>query len=1313
MSQSYLTRRTVFGLPGALVILLIFFFLLPSAFRGARLAIAGKKNDIKDWLPSDFRETVELDWFAKYFMGESFVVATWDGCTTDDQRLALFSAKLKHESAQRVLPNTEAHQRARKLAEELRLFIEPSEMTNWGGLNEKWFSSPDGKSYYITPDGRFYRWEEGANAVGGLMRAIKRSTGNFQLKGQFLMAFGEPPERGQVNPFYNDPTLLAASLFQTVETGADLVSKLAVEGGPLWPIDLTDADQRANVARTRAIERLTGTLFAPAVPPNFTWTAEAIAAHVSEQTREKLPEDFEARVSVIMGQILERFGGSVEGLQHATLDEQGAAWDELFRGLGMDPPPRQTSVIVTLTKLGKDHLARAVGRGVVGAPRGRLLILADQAGLGAAPPPSMAPPPFDMDERELAAASGRTILRLGGPPIDNVSIDEEGTVTLIRLVGYSGVIGLVLSFICFRSFNLTLMIFICGLSAAILGLAIVYWTGGHVDAILMSMPSLVYVLGLSGAIHIVNYYRDEVRNHGAEGAAGRAIKHAWIPCTLASITTSLGLISLCTSNIVPIYNFGLYAALAVVATLLILFTYLPSALETFTPAFALRQSELDRADGANDPSEVDAIHATSHLIAEAWAAVGRFVTAHYGIVTVACLSVFAIGLMGIPKIRTSVQLLKLFDPDSRIIDDYAYLEENFGKLVPMELVIRVPEEMQSRPAGADVVASDDYPLSLLERAEAVARFDTAVRRTLGESGTGVVGRTMSATTFLPPLPEPSTSYSPTRQRFESRLSASVESLPDTDYFRVEDKGPFAGSELWRISLRVGALSDVDYGQFVGDLRKTVTPVLDAYRARSMILAAADSPPKGGDNGDGSESGKDSESAAPTDDISPTTKRQPPRILLIGSSEPKRMEVEDFLAIDDGADRDTAIEAAVKLGRQSDLIRQDRLFLSTLGELLSGERIKRPLWVDFDSGQSKIKPGTPQWDKLIEAMDVVVLVDEQESVDTEQLIAKAKRFVDVRLGTLPVAEAALVDSIPSETNAAPLQAIYTGIVPVVYKAQRTLLTSLIESIFLAFFLIAFVMIALLIPGRLPGALLRPKLLGCGVMAGLIAMVPNLFPVVVIFGMMGHGNVLVDIGTMMTASVAMGVAVDDTIHFLTFFRDYINRGMTRVEAVIETYRRVGPAMTQTTIVGGLGLFVFALSTFTPTQRFGTLMLVLLAAALVGDLILLPALLAGPLGRWFRPRPPVAGAQPDIGPPQFGAGGSNESSTVDSAKMDAVSGELKSSQVEPSKVSAKNRVVEVDSDTASKGPPTSVRVEAGSTGTPEPMGNRKREKRISTER
>ena len=129
-----------------------------------------------------------------------------------------------------------------------------------------------------------------------------------------------------------------------------------------------------------------------------------------------------------------------------------------------------------------------------------------------------------------------------------------------------------------------------------------------------------------------------------------------------------------------------------------------------------------------------------------------------------------------------------------------------------------------------------------------------------------------------------------------------------------------------------------------------------------------------------------------------------------------------------------------------------------------------------------------------------------------------------------------------------------------------------------------------------------------------MIPNVFPVILVFGAMGHLKVKIDIGTMMCASVAMGIAVDDTIHFLTWFRIGLRDGMTRNQALLEAYRRVGTAMTQTTLIGGLGLAVFALSTFTPTQRFGVMMVTLLVAALAGDLILLPALLAGPLGRFF---------------------------------------------------------------------------------------------------
>jgi predicted RND superfamily exporter protein len=254
--------------------------------------------------------------------------------------------------------------------------------------------------------------------------------------------------------------------------------------------------------------------------------------------------------------------------------------------------------------------------------------------------------------------------------------------------------------------------------------------------------------------------------------------------------------------------------------------------------------------------------------------------------------------------------------------------------------------------------------------------------------------------------------------------------------------------------------------------------------------------------------------------------------------------------------------------------------------------------------------------LLAAFDAVIWIGGDE-LNPEQMTA-AKRLIDAReIFSKSVRPTLVEGQFPDVEGSGALQVVYTGVIPVVYKAQRTLLHSLANSIGLAFVLIAAVMVVLLNPGTSVFDRLRPANVGNGLAAGIVSMIPNLFPVLLVFGVMCHRGVRIDIGTMMTASVAMGVAVDDTIHFLSWFRANLDRGMSRVDAVIETYRRVGPAMTQTTIVGGLGLFVFALSTFTPTQRFGMLMLVMLAAALVGDLILLPALLAGPAGRWFKPR------------------------------------------------------------------------------------------------
>jgi predicted RND superfamily exporter protein len=174
-------------------------------------------------------------------------------------------------------------------------------------------------------------------------------------------------------------------------------------------------------------------------------------------------------------------------------------------------------------------------------------------------------------------------------------------------------------------------------------------------------------------------------------------------------------------------------------------------------------------------------------------------------------------------------------------------------------------------------------------------------------------------------------------------------------------------------------------------------------------------------------------------------------------------------------------------------------------------------------------------------------------------------------------------------------LVTGTIPLFLRTQQAVLESLIKSFGLAFAVIAVVMMILL---RSPTA-------------GLITMLPNLMPIGVVFGLISWMKMPVDIGTMITASVALGIAVDGTLHLLTWFKIGIEEGKTKSEAVAAAMGHCGPAMWQTSAAVGISLAMLYPAELLLVSRFGILMSALIAAALLADIIFLPALLAGPLG------------------------------------------------------------------------------------------------------
>jgi len=123
---------------------------------------------------------------------------------------------------------------------------------------------------------------------------------------------------------------------------------------------------------------------------------------------------------------------------------------------------------------------------------------------------------------------------------------------------------------------------------------------------------------------------------------------------------------------------------------------------------------------------------------------------------------------------------------------------------------------------------------------------------------------------------------------------------------------------------------------------------------------------------------------------------------------------------------------------------------------------------------------------------------------------------------------------------------------------------------------------------------------------IFILPNIAPIVMVAGVMGYLNINIDIGVVISASVILGIAVDDTIHFFSKYFQ-ARKSMEFEESIDYVVQHSGNAMILTTSILSLTFLVFAVSSFIPNNHFSFVTVIALNLALLFDLILLPALLS----------------------------------------------------------------------------------------------------------
>ncbi|MCP4150064.1 MAG: MMPL family transporter, partial [bacterium] len=127
-------------------------------------------------------------------------------------------------------------------------------------------------------------------------------------------------------------------------------------------------------------------------------------------------------------------------------------------------------------------------------------------------------------------------------------------------------------------------------------------------------------------------------------------------------------------------------------------------------------------------------------------------------------------------------------------------------------------------------------------------------------------------------------------------------------------------------------------------------------------------------------------------------------------------------------------------------------------------------------------------------------------------------------------------------------------------------------------------------------------------GLLAMIPNVVPLFIGAALMTILQKPLDIGTVLVTSICLGIAVDDSIHFLTNFNKWRNAGYDSRKAVAMVFSYTGPALFVTTLILAFGFGTFVFAFFVPNINFGILTALILTTALITDLILLPALVMG---------------------------------------------------------------------------------------------------------
>ncbi len=672
-------------------------------------------------------------------------------------------------------------------------------------------------------------------------------------------------------------------------------------------------------------------------------------------------------------------------------------------------------------------------------------------------------------------------------------------------------------------------------------------------------PIVLVAVGSAYGIHFVSRFLEEPPDSGGRSRAKRALVGVGMPILLAGVTTLAGFLSFTGSYLTIVRYFGVFTALGVFFAMLLSVPFLPAVL-----SFGGRQPT--PADGT--PSG----HADD-VATRAMDGLGAFVFRHPRLILVLYGIVATVSLFGLPMLGREVDMLKYFAPGSDIRTSERMMEDKFGGSIPIQ--VSVHGDLNDPLVLKEIWALGKY----LETVPAVYK-PQSIANLIAEMNYVMNGR----------YGIPDTRREVTNLWFFLEGEESLEQLVNTD-------------RSWGlIQANMASVNTADIRRIVARLDQYIGNRLDSTLVSAQVT-----------------------SATVAVDSLPLARHRA-RIAQLVQDDVFSHRGSDFAVSPEDL---AAVIAAHDAGTSLSLTGGEMRTLQGRIERFYSEGLAQASVASVTGAARRLSglgvTGTPGADRIEQTLlelgasgqDLDATSDDARAMNAiiRELRgdSRAARALEQVIGLLPEElqeDSSLLKRLHgdlwelnhenvlisgSSTTAAggedvPIEADQTGI-PLIYKhlddnLVRTQIVSLVATAVIVFLILT--------------------LQFRSVAAGALGTVPLTLAVLINFGVMSYLGVAVDMATVLVGSIAIGIGIDYTIHFLWRLQTEAKKHPRPLEALQATLETTGKAILINAVTVGLGFLVLLLASVVPIRNFGWLTALTMLSSATAALCVLPALI-----------------------------------------------------------------------------------------------------------